>query len=262
MGRYSTLPTPVDILNPADSGEEKKKIPLLIYGVSSAVGAFAAKLARLSGIGPIIGVAGRGADFAAELVDYVVDYRRGQDSIVAAIQEILAKEGLGSKIDNVLDAISENGSLEVVHRLIDPNGGIVITLLPPKLFATEKENFEWPAGVKGINSAVPRTQSTQKDFGYIWSRYIGRLLEDGRLKGHPFEVVPGGLNGVLVGLQKLKEGKASALKYVYRIEDMSDVPVVKRSKVDGAGEQNSRDQSSQNSHPLAKFAFPSFSSKT
>jgi len=42
------LPAPYDL---GKSREEKKKIPILIYGVSSAVGAFAAKLARLSGLG-------------------------------------------------------------------------------------------------------------------------------------------------------------------------------------------------------------------
>lgn len=31
----------------------KERVPILIYGVSSAVGAFAAKLARLSGLGPM-----------------------------------------------------------------------------------------------------------------------------------------------------------------------------------------------------------------
>jgi NADPH2:quinone reductase len=45
------LPEPYNIGKKGAS--EKKKVPILIYGVSSAVGAFAAKLARLSGLGPM-----------------------------------------------------------------------------------------------------------------------------------------------------------------------------------------------------------------
>lgn len=42
-------------------------------------------------------------------------------------------------------------------------------------------------------------------------------MQEGWFKGHPFEVVPGGLQGVQTGLRDLKEGKASAVKYVYKI---------------------------------------------
>ncbi|KAF4633564.1 hypothetical protein G7Y89_g4545 [Cudoniella acicularis] len=241
------LPAPYDNLDSAENGEDQKKLPILIYGVTSAVGAFAAKYARLSRLGPIIGVAGRAGDFAKTLVDYVVDYRNGEDALVAAVEEVLAKEGLGSKIPYVFDAISENGSLEATLRFIDPNGGTVSTVLPPKLFAKDKENFKYPPGVKEINSAVPRVHSTHKDFGYLWSRYLGRLLEDRRLKAHPYEVIPGGLNGVLTGLQNLKDGKASAVKYVYRIEETKDAPL----SVQGTGGQPGK-----NSHPMKNFPFP------
>ena len=249
------LPTPYNPIKPAKNDGEK--VPILIYGVTSAVGAFAAKLARLSGLGPIIGVAGRAGDFAKTLVDYVVDYRNGEDALVAAIEEILAKEGLGRKVPNVFDAISENGSLEVTLRFIDPNGGTVSTVLPPKLFAKDKENFEYPPGVKAINSAVPQVQSTHKDFGYLWSRYLGRLLEDGRLKAHPYEIVPGGLNGVLTGLKDLKDGKASGVKYVYRIEETNDEAILGAASAQETGRQPSEGQRHQNSHPLRVFPFPS-----
>lgn len=248
------LPTPYNMGSPGESGREK--VPILIYGVTSAVGAFAAKYARLSGLGPIIGVAGRAGDFAKTLADYVVDYRNGEDAVVAAVEEVLAREDLGTKIPNVFDAISENGSLEATLRLIDPNGGTVSTMLPPKLFARDKENYKYPPGVKAFNSAVPQVQSTHKDFGYVWSRYLGRLLKDGRLKAHPYEVVPDGLNGVLTGLKNLKDGKASAVKYVYRIEDTKDAPMLATTAAQGNGVQLSGSQPGQNDR-LADFPFPS-----
>ncbi|TGJ84901.1 hypothetical protein E0Z10_g3864 [Xylaria hypoxylon] len=239
------LPTPYNTVEPT----VENKIPILIYGVTSAVGAFAAKLARLSGLHPIIGIAGRSGDYAQTLVDYVVDYRQGEDIIAARVEEILNKEGFGGKASHVFDAISEGGTLETTLRFLDTNGGIVSTVLPPNLFARDKENFKYPPGVTAINSAVPRVHSTHKDFGHLWSRYLGRLLADGRLKPHPFEVVPGGLHGVLTGLQKLRDGKASATKYVYNVEDTGDSPTT--SGILPSERVHSK------SHPLVTFPFPS-----
>jgi NADPH:quinone reductase-like Zn-dependent oxidoreductase len=206
--------------------KDQQRIPLVIYGVSSACGAFAAKYARLSGLGPLVGIAGRGSDYAKTLVDYVVDYRQGEDALVKEIEDILAKEGLGRKAPYVLDAISENGTIETTLRFTDLDGGRISTLLPVQRFARDKENFRYPAGVKAINTACPQVFSEHRDFGYLWSRYMGHLLEDGRLKCHPYEVIPGGLNGVLTGLKNLKNGKASAIKYVYRIDETGDVDAV------------------------------------
>ncbi|KAI0160845.1 putative alcohol dehydrogenase [Hypoxylon sp. FL1284] len=236
------LPMP---FNPVKLTQVKKN-PIVIYGVSSGVGAFAAKFARLSGFNPIIGVAGRAGDFAKTLADYVVDYREGEDVLVANIEEILAKEHLGNKVPYVFDAISENGSLEATLRFIDPNGGVISTVLPPRLFAKDKEGFAYPPGVKAINSAVPSVHSSLKDFAYVWSRYLGRLLEDGRLKGHPYEIIPGGLNGVLTGLQKLRDGKASAVKYVFKIEESGNVTIGL------TGRPTTRTEP----HPLRNFPYP------
>jgi hypothetical protein len=44
------------------------------------------------------------------------------------------------------------------------------------------------------------------------------LLADGWFKGHPFEIRKGGLGGVEGALADLKAGKASAVKYVFRVE--------------------------------------------
>ncbi|KAI1804648.1 GroES-like protein [Daldinia bambusicola] len=213
------LPTPFD----ARGVPEGKKAPLLIYGITSACGAFAAQLTRLSGLGPIIGVAGRATDLAKTLANHVLDYRMGEDALVAGVEEILAKEGLSDKVPYVFDAISEGESFEVASRVVDQNGGRIATVLPSQYFANARENFKFPDGVEGSNTVVLKILTTHKDVGYIWSRYFGYLLEAGKLKGHPYEVIPGGLNGILIGLNKLKDGQASGLKYVYRIEESGHV---------------------------------------
>lgn len=75
-------------------------------------------------------------------------------------------------------------------------------------------------------------------------------MADGRLTGHPYEVIPGGLNGILLGLQKLRDGKASGVKYVYRIEETGDVLLRVQ------GEQKGGEKK-ENMHPMRHFPFPS-----
>ena len=47
------------------------------------------------------------------------------------------------------------------------------------------------------------------------------LLKEGKIKTHPASVRPGGLAGVLEGLQEMREGKVSGEKLVYRVADTS-----------------------------------------
>ncbi|EUC39669.1 hypothetical protein COCMIDRAFT_41841 [Bipolaris oryzae ATCC 44560] len=213
--RAPFLPAP----SPSSSSSSSKKRPLLIYGVTTAVGSFAAKLARLAGIHPIIGIAGRATNYARTLVDHVIDYRQSDADVLAAISAVLQREGLGEKVPLVFDAISEHGSLERTAQFIDPHGGRVATVLPPAMFARDKEAFGYPEGVEARFIRAARVFGEDREFALVWSAYMGLLLESGRLKGHPYEVVPGGLKGVIAGLQNLRDGKASGVKYVYRIEE-------------------------------------------
>ncbi|ETS83552.1 hypothetical protein PFICI_05428 [Pestalotiopsis fici W106-1] len=246
------LPLPYN-LEHSDSGGNRG--PLLIYGVTTATGAFAAKLARLSGFYPIVGVAGKAAELAHSLADYVIDYRKGEDDVVAEAEKILQKEGLRSRYPYVLDAVSEGGTIELTLRFLNLDGGVVATLLPPALFAKEKEHFKYPPGVKAISSNVTCIFNDKKDFGYTWARLFSRLLQDGRLTAHPYEVVPGGLHGVIPGLKKLKNGEASGSKYVFRIEDTGEAPVP--AQEDGYYSLGHTDHTqSENNHPLRNFPLP------
>lgn len=247
------LPLPFN-LEDGESGSNRG--PLLIYGVTTATGAFAAKLARLSGFYPIVGVAGRAAELAHSLADYVIDYRKGEDAVVAEAEKILQKEGLGPKYPYVLDTVSEGGTIELTLRFLNLDGGVVATLLPPALFAKEKENFKYPPGVKAISSAVVVIFNDKKDFGYTWARLFSRLLQDGRFTGHPYEIVPGGLHGVIPGLQKLKNGEASGSKFVFRIEDTEEAPFPAQEGGYYSLERKEHAQS-ENNHPMRNFPLPS-----
>lgn len=66
-----------------------------------------------------------------------------------------------------------------------------------------------------------------QDFGAVMYKFFERGLVKGWLKGHPFEVIPGGLEGIEGALQNLKSGKASAVKYVFRVDDTQGLPTSK-----------------------------------
>lgn len=46
-----------------------------------------------------------------------------------------------------------------------------------------------------------------------------KLLEEGKVRGHPVSVREGGLRGVIEGLEDLREGRVSGEKLVYRVAD-------------------------------------------
>jgi len=50
-------------------------------------------------------------------------------------------------------------------------------------------------------------------------RLFTKSLQDGWLTGHPYEVVPGGLNGVEKGLTDLQNGLASAKKFIFHVAE-------------------------------------------
>jgi hypothetical protein len=62
-------------------------------------------------------------------------------------------------------------------------------------------------------SAVPEDY----EFAVKMLSLVEPLLEKGLIKAHPSQVREGGLEGILDGMQQLKDGKVSGAKLVYRI---------------------------------------------
>jgi hypothetical protein len=199
--------------------------PLVIYGASSAVGIYAVQLALRGNIHPLICVAGRASDYVASFLDpskgdVVVDYRAGNAAVVDGVVEAL--KGY-PPVKHVVDAISEGGSIENIGEVLkragekDGKGGVkgkVTFVLGEK---------EVPQGVEQNFTMVGDVHNNEmqeaKDFGYVYFRYFAKGLSEGWLKGQRTEVRPGGLGGIQAGLQDLKDGKASAVKYIFRIAE-------------------------------------------
>ncbi|KIW31459.1 uncharacterized protein PV07_03107 [Cladophialophora immunda] len=191
---------------------------VVVYGAASAVGAFAVKLLVRSKIHPVICVAGRGTSFVDGLIDRsqgdtVVDYRAGNDSVVAGIRAAIPQ---GQNLMYAFDAVSEKGSYQNITKVLDSRGHLSLVL--PGQVSPETINKTLT-----IVSVVHGGPDDPTDFGYAWFRLFSLGLKEGWFSGHPYEVIPGGLNGVKVGLERLQAGKASAVKYVYRIDETAGI---------------------------------------
>lgn len=208
------MPTP---FSPA-----KEKIPLVIYGGSSAVGAFTIKLARQANIHPLIVVAGSGASYVESLIDsskgdLIIDYRPGPDHVVKEIQKAVKDSGKDT-LKYAFDAITLESTWTTLAKVLDPKQGLYTGVLPfdekafPDTLYTVRTNV-------GTVHKLPSEEPGIADLGFVFSQLFTKGLKDGWFSGHPYEVVPNGLDGVEGALKNLKEGKNSALKYVFRIED-------------------------------------------
>ena len=193
---------------------------IIIYGASSAVGAFAVKLAKISGLGPVFAIAGHGREFVESLLDYeagdrVIDYRGGEEATVEAIKAALNERS----VHLALDAISAGSSEKILTKILHTatNTAKIATVLPLN-----------PADdVQGVQrsftiSPLVFNDAKQAGLGTNANRWLGativKLVEmavsDGSLGGHPYEVIGGGLDGIETGLQRLQKG-SSAVKFVY-----------------------------------------------
>ncbi|KAH6623441.1 hypothetical protein F5144DRAFT_623396 [Chaetomium tenue] len=208
--------------------------PLIIYGAATAVGTFAIQLALRSNIHPLLCVAGRASSYVSSLLDptrgdAMIDYRADNEAVVNGL--VAALESRGLVVAHVLDAVAEGGSVENVAEVLrrvgrrkkrvggDGEGEVDARVT----FVLGGEKKGLPEGVEKSITLVGDVHNGAEDFGYVYYRYFARGLREGWFKPQRSEVVPGGLGGVQTGLRWLKEGKASGVKYVYRIGETEGV---------------------------------------
>lgn len=211
---YARLKLPEPWLPVPDS----EKIPLVIWGASSAVGSYAIQLAKRSNIHPLICIAGKAQEHVESLIDRtkgdtVIDYRKGRNTVIQEMKHHLGNQ----KLEYAFDAISEGGSYQTICDVLDKTTGKITLIIPAQSYS------DIPKTISKSVTTVASIHEDLKDFGYVFTRYFSKGLEDGWLKAHPQEVITGGLEGIQQGLENLENGKASAVKYVYKIVDTPGV---------------------------------------
>ena len=190
----------------------ESKAPVIINGASSAVGAFAVKLAKLNPANaPVIGIAGANAAYAKTVgCDVVLDYR--SESISKDLEEALD----GKKASRIFDASNTSSSVQYLSKVLEKGSGKYVCTT--KILPDQMENLKDFALARQIwvGCVHEDKEFGSKDFGFVWGNMFARLLAQGKLTGQPYEVIPGGLEGVEAALRRLMNRKGGNEKFVYR----------------------------------------------
>jgi len=220
LGLYQRLGLPEPWQRNSIIGKAFAQEPLVIWGAGSAVGSYALQLAARSNIHPIICVAGNSVSHVRQFIDpskgdIITDYRLGTSHVVAEIKKAL----VGKKLRYAFDAVSEFGSYQALCEVLDLKEGRITLVLPGK------EYPEIPSTIQKTITSVGSVhkEEEERDFAYIFFRFFTKGLKEGWFKGQPTQIVPGGLGGIEKALTDLKNGKASAVKYIFKIEDTAGV---------------------------------------
>ena len=218
LALYRTLRLP----QPWAPATVHEPIPLLVYGGSSAVGAFAIKLAVASNIHPIVAVAGAGIDYVSSLLDpvkgdVVLDYRSDRADLEEGIRSALSKTESSTQAVAALDTICKGETAVVCMSSIGPRGRLAHLLPLANLQLLDGQAADLVM-INYIYSSEGE-RNGYRDFAYVMMQAFSRGLETGWFRGHPYTNVPGGLCSVGKILADLKAGKASANKYVFNIRE-------------------------------------------
>ena len=126
----------------------------------------------------------------------------------------------------IWDTISLESSAKICAEALssDPSGARYGSILPVKFPREGVETtmtFMYTIFNDAFEKGGNKTPAVPEDFEFAkkFFEITEKLLAEGKLKTHPEKVGPKGLEGVLQGLQDLKNDKVTGQKLVYRIGD-------------------------------------------
>lgn len=213
--KWLQLPLPPALVSPS--------YPILVYGGGSASGVMAIQFAKLSGCKPIITTASpENFEYLKSLgADYVFNYHNVEEC-VKQIRNVV-----GNALTHVFDCI---GSEEIcIPSMSTTSNGIYCTLTeaPPgdilsKAPKVKRETVEgYTAGGEAYEMFGQRVEVNEHDYelAKIFHGICEKLLEEEIIKPHRMSLNEGGagLEGVLAGMQLMREGKVSGRKLVYTL---------------------------------------------
>lgn len=221
QGLYQSLQLPLP--NDPEAIKKSSGAPILIYGGSTVTGSLAIQFAKLSGFTVIATSSPHNFDYLKSLVaDAVFDYKSPTCS-----KDI--REYSKNKLAHVFDCISEGESTKICVESMSPEGGVYSTLLPVPISTIHDINDKVVRGYTLAYTAIGEAfKDEPKDvlakpqdfeFGKMWWELARGLLEEGKIRVHGISVneTGKGLEGVLKGMDLMRQGKVSGRKLVYTL---------------------------------------------
>jgi len=187
----------------SSSNDELKK-PIVIIGGSSCVGLYVIQLARLSGFYPIIATASPSNEDLVKSygATHFLDRHLLGNELKAAISKVT-----DSSIGIVYDAISLPETQSMGWGLLAENGTLILT---HDVLVKEDENKGRKAARAFGSPHAPQNQELSRS---SWAM-VEKWLSEGTIQPNKYEVLPNGLEGIIGGLERLKNGQVSGTKLV------------------------------------------------
>ncbi|KAH9947429.1 chaperonin 10-like protein [Amylocystis lapponica] len=184
--------------------------PIVVFGGSSSVGQYVLQLARLSGFGPIIATASlHNATLLKSLgATHVLDRHLSADALRAEIAKITS-----APVETVYDAVSLPDTQLAAHRVLAP-GGILVLVLFDAIPKEERSSEKTVVQAYG-NIHAPLYRS----WGIEFVKALPGLLEEKAIVPNPVEILPGGLEGVKSGMDRMRKDEVSGQKLVVRPQE-------------------------------------------
>lgn len=128
-----------------------------------------------------------------------------------------------NKLAHALDTIGTAESAQICCEAMGPRGGTYTSLQPvaelPRRDVANKSTVVFTALGDGFQIGETEIPANSEDheFAVHFTKLVQELLSQGELTVHPVSLQQGGLDGVLDGVNKMREGSVSGVKLVYRI---------------------------------------------
>ncbi|EME39478.1 toxD-like protein [Dothistroma septosporum NZE10] len=207
---------------------------LLVYGGSTSTGTLAIQYARLSGCKVIATASPHNWPLLKELgVEETFDYKdpdcakkvRGIPICKAGYltDGALIRAFTSDSLVLALDCIAEGDSAKICEDSIsESKGGTICYLFQAKhsrADIVDKRVFAYTVFGEAFDKFGQSWPARAEDFarGKEFAALASQMLSDGQLRPHPVRLGKDGLEGVLDGLQQLRERKVSGAKLVYRV---------------------------------------------
>lgn len=192
---------------------------ILIYSASTAVGLFAVQLAAAAGVTVVATASPASTDLVKSYgADFVYDYK--SPTAVAEIKKQFPN------ITKALDCISAGPSTDFCARVVQDNKGKVATLMADgktkvpgvtvemiMVFTVYEKSWQWLAPIGPKFDVKPGYRKDLVEFYH----HLPDLISKKVLKAPPLEAIPGGLEGVLNGLDRYRTGNVKGKKLVVDI---------------------------------------------
>ncbi|CAG8126051.1 unnamed protein product [Penicillium salamii] len=222
QGLYQNLqlPFPTSPLQKQEIESDQPE-PILIYGASTASGVLGIQFAKLSGFAPLAVCSPDHFDLAEKLGAVAVfDYADGEEAVVE-IQDYV--QSMSRPLLKAWDTVSIPSSARFCGDALSTGDGAQYTsLLPircprPGVTSTVTMAYtvfgeDWAMGATDFSA-----NTADAEFGRRWWASVQALLDQGRIQTHRNIIGEGGLDGVLGGLQQLRDSQVRGGKLVFRV---------------------------------------------